>query len=74
MAAYVYGSKSVSRLSMTTSLRKAILTGALITAGSVLATVLPVWIWLQIDPVIDHASIYISCIMLPMIIAPTAVS
>ncbi len=56
---------------MKPALRKAILTGALITAGSVLASVVPVWIWLQIDPVIDHASIYASCIVLPMIIAPT---
>jgi diguanylate cyclase (GGDEF)-like protein len=71
MAVYVYGSKSESRLSMTTSLRKAILTGALITAGSVLASFLPTWIWLQIDPVVDHSSVYISCIGLPMIIAPT---
>jgi diguanylate cyclase (GGDEF)-like protein len=56
---------------MTTALRKAILTGTLITAGSVLALLVPTWIWLQIDPVVDHASVYISCIVLPMIIAPT---
>lgn len=71
MAAYVYGPKSESRLPMTTTLRKAILTAMLITAGSVLAAVVPVWIWLQIDPVVDHASIYISCIVLPAVIAPT---
>lgn len=71
MAVYVYGSKSENRLPMTTALRKAILTGALITAVSVLASLVPTWFWLQIDPVVDHASVYISCIVLPLIIAPT---
>ena len=71
MAVYVYGSKSESRPPMTTALRKAIRTGALITAGSVLASLVPTWIWLQIDPVVDHASVYILCVVLAMIIAPT---
>lgn len=56
---------------LTRDLRKALLTGALITAASVAASVVPVWIWLQIDPVVDHLSIYISCIVLPAIIAPS---
>lgn len=56
---------------LTRDLRKALLTGALITAASVAASVIPVWIWLQVDPVIDHASIYISCIVLPALIAPS---
>ncbi|MEQ9505670.1 MAG: GGDEF domain-containing protein [Hyphomonas sp.] len=52
-------------------LRKALVWGALITAFSVTASFVPVWIWLQIDPVIDLASIYISTIALPLMIAPT---
>lgn len=56
---------------LTRDLRKALLTGALITAASVAASVVPVWIWLQIDPVVDHLSIYISCVVLPAIIAPS---
>ena len=50
---------------------KAIGTGVLITAASIAMSVVPTWIWLQLDPVIDHASIYLSCILLPAIIAPT---
>lgn len=49
----------------------AIRTGVVITAASVFFTFVPVWIWLQIDPVIDHASVYASCIVIPLIIAPT---
>ena len=45
--------------------------GAMITVGSVIASVLPVHIWLQFDPVIDVTSVYVSCIVLPAIIAPT---
>lgn len=52
-------------------IQKAIATGAFITAASILLSIVPVYIWLQIDPVIDHASIYISCIVLPAIIAPS---
>ena len=52
-------------------MKKALRTGALITAGSVLFSFLPVWLWLQLDPVIDTASIYLSCIVLPLLIAPT---
>lgn len=52
-------------------LRKALISGALITVFSVTASVVPVWIWLQIDPVIDLASIYISAIVLPLLISPT---
>ncbi len=52
-------------------LRRAILTGVIITVGSVLASFVPVYIWLQLDPVIDVTSIYISCIVLPAIIAPS---
>lgn len=51
--------------------RKAIRTGALITGASIFFSVVPVWIWLQIDPVIDAPSIYISCVVLPGLIAPT---
>jgi len=51
--------------------KKALRTGALITAGSVFCSVTPIWIWLQIDPVIDTASIYLSSIILPLLIAPT---
>ena len=52
-------------------LRKALVAGAAITVFSVTASVVPVWIWLQIDPVIDLASIYISAIVLPLLISPT---
>lgn len=43
----------------------------LVTLGSITASVVPTFIWLQIDPVVDHASIYISCVVLPGLIAPT---
>lgn len=58
-------------MNLSGDLRKAIGTGALLTAASILMSVVPVYIWLQIDPVVDHASIYISCILLPAIIAPS---
>lgn len=58
-------------MQITADLRNALIVGAVVTAASVAASVIPVWIWLQIDPVIDHASIYVSCIVLPAIIAPT---
>lgn len=58
-------------MQMTDDLRKALIVGAVITAASIAASVIPVWIWLQFDPVIDHASVYISCVVLPAIIAPT---
>ncbi|PKP81274.1 MAG: GGDEF domain-containing protein [Alphaproteobacteria bacterium HGW-Alphaproteobacteria-18] len=51
-------------------LRKAIRAGGVITIASVFFTFVPVWIWLQIDPVIDTASVYTSCIIIPLIIAP----
>jgi diguanylate cyclase (GGDEF)-like protein len=50
---------------------RALRTGAIITFASVFFSIVPVWIWLQLDPVIDTASIYISTIMLPLLIAPT---
>lgn len=56
---------------LSADLRKALITGAIITAASVTASVVPVWVWLQLDPVIDAASIYISCIVLPALIAPS---
>jgi diguanylate cyclase (GGDEF)-like protein len=52
-------------------LQKALVTGALITVFSVTASFVPVWIWLQVDPVIDRASIYFSTIVLPLLISPT---
>lgn len=58
-------------MNLARDVRKAIGTGALITAASIFMSVMPVYIWLQIDPVIDHASIYLSCIVLPAIIAPS---
>ncbi len=58
-------------MQMSSDLRKAFIVGAVITVASVAASFIPVWIWLQIDPVVDHASIYISCIVLPGTIAPT---
>jgi len=58
-------------MNLSGDVRKAIGTGALITAASIFTSVVPVYIWLQIDPVIDHASIYLSCIVLPAIIAPS---
>jgi len=58
-------------LHLTPDLRRAILTSVLVTLGSIAASIVPTFIWLQIDPVVDHASIYISCIVLPGLIAPT---
>lgn len=52
-------------------IQRAIQTGALVTAASIFFTFVPVYIWLQIDPVIDRPSIYFSCIFLPLIIAPS---
>lgn len=57
-------------MQISTELRKAIRTGVMITAASVFFTFVPVWMWLQFDPVIDKASIYISCIIIPLIISP----
>jgi len=51
--------------------RRAILVGAVITLLSVTVSFVPVWLWLQIDPVVRVADIYISCIVLPALIAPT---
>ena len=51
--------------------RRAILVGALITVLSVTFSFGPVWLWLQIDPVVRVADIYASCLILPAIIAPT---
>ncbi|AXE65888.1 hypothetical protein BBF93_17820 [Hyphomonas sp. CACIAM 19H1] len=51
-------------------IRRALQAGALITAASIFFSFVPVYIWLQIDPVIDRPSIYLSCIILPLIIAP----
>ena len=58
-------------MTLTPALRRAILTAVLVTLGSITASVVPTFIWLQIDPVVDHASIYISCVVLPALIAPT---
>lgn len=58
-------------MALSADLRKALVTGALITAGSVAASVIPVHIWLQFDPVIDLASIYFVTAALPAIIAPS---
>ncbi|MEX1251159.1 MAG: diguanylate cyclase [Hyphomonas sp.] len=55
---------------MISPLRKALLSGAVVTVSSVLASVAATFIWLQMDPEIDHASIYISCIILPWLVAP----
>src|SRR3990167_1276853 len=58
-------------MALSHDLRKALFSGALITGFSVIASIVPVWIWLQIDPVIDLASIYASTIVLPLMISPT---
>lgn len=50
--------------------RRAVRTGAIVTIVSVLLTFLPVWVWLQIDPVIRLADIYISCVVIPALVAP----
>jgi len=50
--------------------KKSLSTGALITAVSVFCSFTPVWLWLQLDPVIDTTSIYLSSIILPLLIAP----
>lgn len=50
---------------------RAVRTGVLITAASVFFSIAPVWLWLQIDPVINTAHIYISTIVLPLLIAPS---
>lgn len=51
--------------------RRAVRTGAIITIASVFFSFFPVWLWLQIDPVIRLQDIYISCIVIPALIAPT---
>lgn len=51
-------------------IQRAIRTGAIITAASIFFSFAPVYIWLQYDSVIDRPSIYLSCIILPLIIAP----
>ncbi|MAU66564.1 MAG: hypothetical protein CMF06_06265 [Hyphomonas sp.] len=51
--------------------RKAALTTTSVTVMAVLLTFIPVWIWLQIDPVISKRDIYISCIVLPLLISPS---
>lgn len=51
--------------------RRAVRLGAIITIGSIFFTVFPVWVWLQIDPVIRLRDIYISCVVLPTLISPT---
>lgn len=58
-------------MQMARDIWRAIGTGALITAASIFFTFVPVYIWLQIDPVVDRPSIYFSCIFLPLIIAPS---
>jgi diguanylate cyclase (GGDEF)-like protein len=52
--------------------RRAVRAGAIITIASVFCTIFPVWVWLQIDPVIRVRDIYISCVVLPVLIAPTS--
>jgi predicted signal transduction protein with EAL and GGDEF domain len=51
--------------------RRAAGVGAIITIASIFFSIFPVWVWLQIDPVIRLQDIYISCIVLPALIAPT---
>jgi len=51
--------------------RRAARVGAIITIASIFFSIFPVWVWLQIDPVIRLQDIYISCIVLPTVIAPT---
>ncbi len=51
--------------------RRAVRLGAIITVASVFFTIFPIWVWLQIDPVIRVRDIYISCIVLPTLISPT---
>lgn len=51
-------------------IQKAIRTGVIITAASVFFSFVPVYIWIQIDGAVDISSVYASCIVLPMIIAP----
>ena len=52
-------------------LQRALRAGGIITAASVFFSFVPVYIWIQIDGLIDAPSVYASCIVLPMIIAPT---
>lgn len=52
-------------------IHRAIRTGVIITAASVFFSFVPVYIWIQIDGIVDIPSVYASCIVLPMIIAPT---
>ena len=51
--------------------RRAVGVGAIITIASIFFTIFPVWVWLQIDPVIRVQDIYVSCIVLPALISPT---
>lgn len=57
-------------MTLSADLRKALITGAGITVFSVLASVVPTYIWLQLDPVIRLSDIYISAAVLPVLIAP----
>lgn len=52
------------------ALQKAIRTGVITTAASVFFTFVPVYIWIQIDGVVDKPSVYAACIFMPLIIAP----
>ena len=58
-------------MQLSKDIRKAIRTGVIITAASVFFSFVPIYIWMQIDGIIDAPSVYASCIVLPMIIAPT---
>ena len=57
-------------MQLSKELRGAIRTGVIITAASVFFTFVPVYIWIQIDGVIDIPSVYAACIVMPLIIAP----
>jgi len=49
---------------------KAVQTTTSVTVAATVLTFLPVWIWLQVDPVITISDIYISAIGLPLLISP----
>jgi diguanylate cyclase (GGDEF)-like protein len=49
---------------------KAVRTTSTVTLAATVLAFLPVWIWLQLDPVITVRDIYISAIALPLLISP----
>lgn len=56
---------------LSADLRRGLVSGGLITAFSVFASVVPTYIWLQIDPVIRVPDVLLSALVLPMLIAPS---